>query len=129
MNREKRLRIHPVVRQMARENRRPMTETEESLWPRIRGSRLRQWKFRRQHPIGRFIADFYCAEVKLVVEIDGASHEMTASYDTERTIWLNQHGYTVIRFTNEQVLASTADVLAAIDSKCTELRNSTGRID
>jgi 5-methyltetrahydrofolate--homocysteine methyltransferase len=63
------------------------------------------YKFRRQHPIDRFIVDFYCAEAKLCIEIDGASHlePSQVKYDAARTAWLEDGGYTVIRFTNHDV--------------------------
>lgn len=96
MNREKRLRIPPVVRRMARGNRKQLTKAEDVLRQRLRMAKLDNWKFRRQHPIRRFIADFYCAEAKLLVELDGSSHDDTVDYDGERTEWLGQQGYTVI---------------------------------
>jgi very-short-patch-repair endonuclease len=64
---------------------------------------LRGLKFRRQHPIDCFIVDFYCARARLVVEIDGHSHASQVEYDDLRTAHLEELGYTVIRFSNEQV--------------------------
>jgi type I restriction enzyme R subunit len=67
-------RIEPMILQRARELRQPQTPAEEKLWYWLRDSQLEGMKFRRQHPIGRFIVDFYCAEKKLVIEVDGDTH-------------------------------------------------------
>ena len=76
-------------------------------------------KFRRQHPIYDFIADFYCASCSLVVEIDGAYHEVAdqAAYDRERTYVLNELDIKVIRFTNKEVLENIDFVLTEISNK------------
>ena len=75
---------------------------EAKLWAMLRGRRLRA-KFRRQQPIGTFIVDFFCAEARLIVEVDGPSHETRGAYDARRTAWLEGQGYRVVRLTNEQV--------------------------
>jgi very-short-patch-repair endonuclease len=103
---------------MARANRRPMTEAETALWQKIRSAQVDNWKFRRQHPVGRFIADFYCAEARLIVELDGRSHDATVNYDAERTEWLSREGYTVIRFANDDVLKDSDSVIAVIVRHC-----------
>ncbi|HEX8469833.1 MAG TPA: endonuclease domain-containing protein [Brevundimonas sp.] len=79
--------------------RRQMTPPEARLWVRLRGSRLGGFKFRRQHPIGPYIVDFYCAWVKLAVEVDGGSHdtEEQIAHDKRRTAWLGRQGVRVIR--------------------------------
>lgn len=84
--------------------RHPQTPAEATLWRVLRNRNLK-YKFRRQHPIDRFIIDFYCAEVKLCIEIDGASHlePEQADYDKARTEFLEELGYRVIRFTNDDV--------------------------
>ena len=101
---EKRLRIHPAIRQFARELRQPQTTAESTLWNLLRNSNLK-YKFRRQHPIDFFIIDFYCAEAKLLIEIDGPSHfeKEQQDYDQARTEYLEASGYKVIRFTNDDV--------------------------
>jgi very-short-patch-repair endonuclease len=88
----------------AREQRKVMTPAEKRLWGRIRKEAL-GIKFRRQHPIDRFIADFYCHEAKLVIEIDGGYHEEEdqKARDVGRTRELEGFGIRVIRFTNEEV--------------------------
>jgi len=77
-----------------------MTEAESLLWERLRGRRLGGYKFRRQHPLGPFIADFYCAESHLVVEIDGDIHDRQVEQDQARTNQFELYGYRVIRFEN-----------------------------
>ena len=118
MNTEKKHRIKPSLRQAARQLRRPQTPAEQRLWSRLRDRRLRGYKFRRQHPIDRFVADFYCAEAKLVVEIDGDSHADQRDYDVARTEYLNARGYTVIRFTNRDVNGQLEGVLQSIADEC-----------
>ena len=80
----------------------PQTPAEATLWRTLRGSN-RGYKFRRQHPIGRFIVDFYCAKAKLCIEIDSSTHFESAQmeYDAARTAWLEEVNCKVIRFTND----------------------------
>jgi very-short-patch-repair endonuclease len=111
-------RIHPEIFQRARELRQPQTLAEQKLWAFLRGERLAGYKFRRQHPIGPFIVDFYCASCKLVVEVDGDSHAGQVEYDAQRTDWLEAQGYRVVRFTNQDVYAHTLEVLDAIEQAC-----------
>lgn len=101
---ETRHRIHPTIRQFARELRQPQTPAEATLWRYLRNRDLR-YKFRRQHPIEVFIIDFYCARAKLLIEIDGESHfeETQMQYDQARTEYLESLGYKIIRFTNDDV--------------------------
>jgi len=91
-------RIAPAILQRTRDFRHPLTPTENKIWQAVRRRQL-GFKIRRQHPIGGFVTDFYCAEAKLVIEIEGDSHEPVdqAEYDTERTRWLEERGYRVIR--------------------------------
>lgn len=92
--------------QNAKGLRKDMTRAEEILWQSLKNKRLNGLKFRRQHPILKYIADFYCHEAKLIVEIDGAIHsdDSVIEKDKVRTLELNNHGYKLIRFSNEQVL-------------------------
>jgi very-short-patch-repair endonuclease len=89
----------------ARENRQKQTVAETLLWENLRNRQLKGFKFRRQHPIGKFIADFYCHECNLVIEIDGRYHLQIeqADYDEGRTYELMVEGLRVIRFRNEEV--------------------------
>jgi very-short-patch-repair endonuclease len=112
---EKRHRIHPTIRQFARELRQPQTPAEATLWRHLRNRNL-QYKFRRQHPIEFFIIDFYCADAKLLIEIDGDSHSTKEQqeYDTARTEHLETLGYKVIRFTNNDARYNINAVVSAI---------------
>ena len=112
-------RIAPAILQRSRDFRHPLTPTEARVWQAVRRRQL-GLKIRRQHPIERFIADFYCAEVNLVIEIDGDGHVEPdqESYDTERTRWLEERGYRVVRFTAEQVEDDLAGVVERIRWAC-----------
>ena len=101
--------------QRARQLRSSLTHAESILWQRLRGNALRGCRFRRQHPIGLFIADFFCPEHKLVIELDGPIHASSTKYDAERRQWLEEHkDYTVIRFTNDEVEQDIEAVLKRI---------------
>lgn len=89
----------------ARRLRRAATGPEAALWRILRGHRLGGLKFRRQHPIGPYIADFHCASAKLVIELDGMSHDDTADSDARRTKYMQQAGIRVVRILNDDVLA------------------------
>ena len=106
---------YDLLKDFARQNRAEATEAEEILWRRLRGKKL-GYRFRRQHPIDCYIVDFVCLELKLVVEVDGGYHETQNQQveDQERTRILNESGYTVIRFSNEDVLQNERDVINQI---------------
>lgn len=91
--------------ELARQNRSNPTKAELTIWHKIlRKRQFARFKFLRQKPIGGYIVDFYCSELRLVVEIDGESHAETTEYDNERTKFLNSLGLRVVRYTNEEVL-------------------------
>lgn len=92
----KRWRTTETIQRRAKELRRNQTPTERKLWAKLRGKQLCGLKFRRQHPIGRYIVDFCCLARKLVIEIDGDSHAFQVEYDRERTAYLEEREYTVI---------------------------------
>jgi very-short-patch-repair endonuclease len=98
--------------QTARTLRRSSTDAEQTLWCALR--KLRAAKFRRQHPIGPFIADFACPARKLVIEIDGGQHADQINRDEARTHEISQRGYRVIRFWNHDVLENTDGVIETI---------------
>lgn len=108
------IRASGVIRKRAQELRQKQTPAEEALWARLRGRKLDGMKFRRQHPIGRFIADFYCAEVKLIIEVDGEIHQHQKAYDQARTEALKDLRCQVIRFTNAEVDRDIEGVLMRI---------------
>ncbi|HLK57879.1 MAG TPA: DUF559 domain-containing protein [Chthonomonadaceae bacterium] len=114
----KRLRIHPQLTERARQFRKPMTPMEERLWARLRGRGCGGFKFRRQTVRDRFITDFYCAEAKLAVEVDGASHNTTLERDAVRDKWLALHGYHTLRISNDQVRDHLEKVLIQIEQEC-----------
>jgi len=83
--------------------RRAPTPAEDALWQRLRHRQIAGVKFRRQHAIERFIVDFYCPEVGLIVEIDGSVHEYTVAEDAIRQEYLESLGLRVLRFSNDDV--------------------------
>lgn len=95
--------IPPKNRSFARSMRREPTEAEDRLWGALRGRRLDRIKFRRQVPVGAYIADLVCAEAMLIVEIDGSQHA-DSIHDAERAAALKAHGFRVLRFWNDEVL-------------------------
>jgi very-short-patch-repair endonuclease len=113
----------PAMFGNARSLRKEKTEAEDKLWQALRNKQIENCKFRRQHPIGNFIADFYCHEVKLIVEIDGGYHNEAEQkeYDAARTQAINEFGVRVIRFSNEEILNNLPEVLKKISSSLAPL--------
>jgi very-short-patch-repair endonuclease len=105
----------------AQRHRRNMTAAERTLWTALKDRQLNGLKFRSQHPLGRFIADFYCAQVRLVVEVDGPVHNKQAEYDEARTQHFETYGYQLVRFTNQEVFTNLPIVLAKISQVATEI--------
>ena len=103
-------------RDAARELRHEQTNAERVLWNVLRNRQVLNLKFRRQHPIGNYIADFCCIEKGLIIELDGSQHLERVAQDEERTRWLNSQGFHVLRFWNE-------DVLLGIESVVEKIRN------
>jgi very-short-patch-repair endonuclease len=95
----------PSIFKLAKELRKSETEAEKILWSKLNRNQILGLQFRRQHPINIFIADFYCARIKLIIEVDGSIHEIVENkeYDLSRAQILNDFGITLIRFTNEQI--------------------------
>jgi len=108
------------IEQMARQLRKKMTRAELILWKHLRRKQLDGLKFRAQHPLGRFIVDFYCASSRLIVELDGDIHDQQIERDKERTGHFITYGYRVIRFRNEDVFENIEGVLATIRQSCKE---------
>ena len=96
--------------------RRTQTATEARLWARLRARQLRGTKFRRQYPIGPFVADFCCPEYRLVIELDGGQHSAHAATDQARSAFLAEQGYRVLRFWNDQVSNDIEAVLEEIQN-------------
>jgi 5-methyltetrahydrofolate--homocysteine methyltransferase len=90
------------------------TPAEVALWKLLRKKQVGGFRFRFQHKIGPFIADFYCPAASLVIEVDGPIHQQRKEYDANRTAWLESIGLKVIRFSNEEVLTQPDQVKAII---------------
>ena len=107
----------------AHELRRRATSAEVALWEKLRSHRLDQLKFRRQHPVGIYITDFYCHRLKLVIEVDGGYHLAKEQQikDNERTAYLVVNGLQVIRFSNHEVEHEMDKVIAAIRTVVSEI--------
>ena len=103
----------------ARALRRNMTLPEGMLWQELR-KRPGGLKFRRQHPVGRCIVDFYCAATRVVIEVDGESHSMgdRPERDKRRDYWLTEQGLRVLRFAAADVMKDLASVITAILTTC-----------
>ncbi len=102
------------IERRARELRRDATPAEQVLWDALRAGRLDGLKFRRQHPVDRFVLDFYCAAHRLCVEVDGEVHAQQPDRDAARDQELLAHGVRTLRFTNDQVRHGLPNVVATI---------------
>jgi very-short-patch-repair endonuclease len=109
----------------ARKLRRAATEIEKRLWTKLRDGRLDGLSFRRQHPAGPYILDFYCPELFLSIELDGGQHtyQRQEAHDARRTTWLRRCGVTELRFWNNDVTKNLYGVLEKIKEAADELRN------
>jgi len=112
-------RVSPPILQAARSLRKNMTDAERVLWRCLRGKQLAGFRFRKQHPVGVYILDFYCASQKLAIELDGAQHSGAEAMrcDRLRTEWLNQQQICVLRFWNSAVLGQLDAVLEQIRNR------------
>jgi len=103
--------------------RREGTDVERRLWQKLRNAQLDGARFRRQHPAGRYILDFYCPTLQLAVELDGGQHAQAESQDRERDEWFRQRGVTVLRFWNSDITENLSGVLEVIAAKISELKS------
>jgi very-short-patch-repair endonuclease len=110
------MRRDPIFTQRARELRRNENAAEQRMWSLLRAKRMSGFKFRRQHALGTYIADFICLKARLVIEVDGDTHgtDESPALDAKRTEQIELMGDRVIRFWNNEVLIETDDVAAAI---------------
>ena len=108
---------------LAKQKRREPTLAENKLWQFIRDRKVSGAKFRRQHTIERFIVDFVCVELKLIVEVDGEIHEYTKQEDEIRQTFLESEGFKVIRFTNNEVMDNINAVLNKISNTVTRMQS------
>jgi len=103
--------------QTAKKLRKESTHTEKILWKILRSRKFNKYKFRRQHPVGRYVADYYCHQSKLVIELDGEVHEDEEQkyYDIERDKFMEEMGLNVLRIKNEDVTERLESVLELIE--------------
>jgi len=102
----------------ARDLRHAATPPEQLLWSAIRNGQIGRMKFRRQHPIGPYVADFYCHTAGLVVEVDGMSHDDKAAEDAAKTKYIESQGLRILRVTNEDVMCDLDAVAREIARLC-----------
>jgi very-short-patch-repair endonuclease len=105
----------------ARQLRKRLTDAERRLWGRLRRKQVDGLRFRHQVPLGPYVVDFLCFEYRLIVEVDGGQHAREPESDARRTAWLEEQGFRVIRFWNNDVLANTDGVVLAIQMALKEL--------
>jgi very-short-patch-repair endonuclease len=105
----------------AQQLRRNMTDAERTLWQHLRQRQVEGIKFRRQAPIGKYIVDFVCHQVKVIIELDGGQHndEKNIQYDEARSQWLNSQGYFVQRYWNNEVFENIDGIVESILDLCT----------
>lgn len=116
---------YELLKEFARNNRKEMTQSETILWNALR-KEIKSDKFRRQHPIGDYIADFVCLSNKLVIEVDGGYHNEPQQQqdDLWRTEYLTSKGYKVIRFKNEEVNANILEVIRRIKEELINIEDN-----
>ena len=109
---------NPRLKQLARKLRNNSTKSEIMLWHYLKGKQRKGFDFHRQKPIGNFVVDFFCHELMLAIELDGASHweEKTINRDGEKTICLHKLGIQVLRFEDEMVFDDIDEVIEIIDT-------------
>ena len=104
----------PATFQKARQLRNKMTSAEKLLWDKLKGKQIAGVRFRRQHPINKYIVDFYCHAAKMVIELDGKIHLKSKEHDKERTEKLKELNIKIIRFSNNEVEKNIEEVLKQI---------------
>ncbi len=119
-------RVLAKKREFSRVLRREQTDAEGKLWNLLRSRQLEDFKFRRQYVIDPYIVDFCCIQAKLIIELDGGQHLDNKNYDDNRTKFLEQKGYSVIRFWDDDVLLHPInvadDILCALTLTLSRLR-------
>jgi very-short-patch-repair endonuclease len=106
----------------SRRLRRDATDVERRLWQKLRNAQIDGASFRRQHPAGNYILDFYCPALQLAIELDGGQHAQATSRDRQRDEWLSTRGVTMLRFWNSDVTQNLNGVLEVIALKIAELK-------
>jgi very-short-patch-repair endonuclease len=95
------------------------TRAERTLWWNLKGGQLLGYKFRRQYGVGSYVLDFYCPELRLAIEVDGATHESSEAVrlDRKRQTEIERHGIRFLRFTDDQVLGNVQNVVLVIEAE------------
>jgi very-short-patch-repair endonuclease len=106
----------PEKMEIAKNLRNNKTQTEQLLWEKLKGKQICGLRFRRQHPIDFSIVDFYCHQVRLVIEVDGEIHDQQSEYDDGRSAEMEKFGIRVIRFRNSEVENDIENVISKIQS-------------
>lgn len=121
----------PITFENAKRLRGQMTLAEKTLWNRLSRKQLNNYRFKSQHPVANFIADFYCHRARLIIEVDGGVHDHPeqAAYDNERTTDLETLGIKVLRFTNDQVIHETEKVIEKIKETLNEKLSPLGELE
>jgi adenine-specific DNA-methyltransferase len=109
--------MKPTNRAFAKKLRNNTTEAERLLWKHLKMRQMAGYRFRRQHPVGKYIVDFICLDKGLIIELDGGQHVEAKVYDDERTVWLEKQGFHVLRFWDNQVFKETEAVRNVIFEK------------
>ncbi len=122
------MKADPYLKARARELRRNMTPAERILWNALRGRRFAGFKFRRQQVFGTYVLDFYCANARLTIEVDGETHLEKSKDDERRSDWLEKQGVKVLRFWNNQIYDELEAVLELLFREC-EARRDMGAKD
>jgi very-short-patch-repair endonuclease len=108
---------NPKLKEYARHLRNNSTNAEIKLWMQLKGKQMHGYDFHRQKPVGNYIADFFCNKLRLVIEIDGSSHNFDEVQQKDRIKqdFLNNNGITVLRFTNKEVMTSVFQIVQTIE--------------
>lgn len=114
---------NPSIFEKAKMLRSNMTSHEKRLWEELNANKIMGLRFKAQHPVDAFVADFYCHKLKLVIEVDGHSHdsENQSAYDQNRNVIMNNLGITVLRFRNDQIENDINNVIEIIKKQCNDL--------
>lgn len=128
MKKRKIIPYNPNLKEFARQLRNNSTKAEVILWQKLKNKQMYGYDFHRQKPIDNYIIDFFCYELMLAIEVDGYSHQLEEVYDKDiiKTQKLNQLGISLLRFTDNEVLKDTFNVLLAIENFITDFEENSG---
>ncbi len=126
MKKRKIIPYNPNLKELARQLRNNSTKAEVILWQKLKNKQMYGYDFHRQKPIDNYIIDFFCHELMLAIEVDGYSHQLEEVYDKDiiKTQKLNQLGISLLRFTDNEVLKDTFNVLLAIENFITDFEEN-----